>query len=130
MGLTYLLARGESEIVISHDTDILNYSPSMLAKLCYPVAHPRLGYQFVKGYYSRVADRLYGRVTRLLIFPLIQSFQDVLGPLAPVCKLTAQALAPITAPVEKLQSSVASQQMSAAISSTCAKRLAGIFDSM
>lgn len=81
MGLAYLLARGESEIVISHDTDILNYSPSMLAKLCYPVAHPRLGYQFVKGYYSRVADRLYGRVTRLLIFPLIQSFQDVLGPL-------------------------------------------------
>lgn len=28
--------------------------------------------------------------------------QDVLGPLAPVCKLTAQALGPITAPVEKL----------------------------
>ncbi|HEY1085084.1 MAG TPA: hypothetical protein VGE29_22675 [Prosthecobacter sp.] len=79
MGLAYLKALGHQGIVISHDTDILNYSPSLLAKLCFPVAHPRLGYRFAKGYYSRVADRLYGRVTRLLIFPLIQSFQDVLG---------------------------------------------------
>jgi glucosyl-3-phosphoglycerate synthase len=79
MGLACLKAAGHQGIVISHDTDILNYSPSMLAKLCFPVAHPRLGYRFAKGYYSRVADRLYGRVTRLLIFPLIQAFQDVLG---------------------------------------------------
>ncbi|TDU81048.1 glucosyl-3-phosphoglycerate synthase [Prosthecobacter fusiformis] len=79
MGLACLKAAGHKGIVISHDTDILNYSTSMLSKLCFPVAHPRLGYRFAKGYYSRVADRLYGRVTRLLIFPLIQAFQDVLG---------------------------------------------------
>lgn len=79
MGLACLKAAGHTGIVISHDTDILNYSRSMLSKLCYPVAHPRLNYRFAKGYYSRVADRLYGRVTRLLIFPLIQAFQDVLG---------------------------------------------------
>lgn len=79
MGLTYLRAAARSRIVISHDTDILNYSSSILSKLTFPIAHPRLGYSFAKGYYSRVADRLYGRVTRLLIFPLIQSFQDVLG---------------------------------------------------
>ena len=79
MGLAYLKAAGHDGIVISHDTDILNYSPSLLAKLGYPIAHPRLGYRFAKGYYSRVADRLYGRVTRLLIFPLIQAFQEVLG---------------------------------------------------
>jgi glucosyl-3-phosphoglycerate synthase len=79
MGLACLKAAGHTGIVISHDTDILNYSRSMLAKLCFPVAHPRLNYRFAKGYYSRVADRLYGRVTRLLIFPLIQAFQDVLG---------------------------------------------------
>lgn len=79
MGLACLKAAGHTGIVISHDTDILNYSTSMLSKLCYPVAHPRLNYRFAKGYYSRVADRLYGRVTRLLIFPLIQAFQDVLG---------------------------------------------------
>lgn len=79
MGLAYLKAAGRARIVISHDTDILNYCPSLPARLCHPVAHPRMGYRFAKGYYSRVLDRLYGRVTRLLIFPLIQSFQDVLG---------------------------------------------------
>jgi len=81
MGITYLRAKGHSGIVVSHDTDIMNYGSSMLAKLCYPIAHPRLNYRFAKGYYSRVAERLYGRVTRLLIFPLIQAFQEVLGPL-------------------------------------------------
>lgn len=81
MGVTYLRAKGHRGIVVSHDTDILNYGTSLLAKLCYPIAHPRLNYRFAKGYYSRVADRLYGRVTRLLIFPLIQAFQEVLGPL-------------------------------------------------
>lgn len=81
MGLAYLKAAGRASIVISHDTDILNYCPSLPARLCHPVAHPRMGYRFAKGYYSRVLDRLYGRVTRLLIFPLIQAFQDVLGPL-------------------------------------------------
>ncbi|HYF36385.1 MAG TPA: hypothetical protein VD994_13910, partial [Prosthecobacter sp.] len=81
MGLAFLKAANHRGILISHDTDILNYSPSMLAKLCYPVAHPRLKYRFAKGYYSRVADRLYGRVTRLLIFPLILAFQEVLGSL-------------------------------------------------
>jgi glucosyl-3-phosphoglycerate synthase len=79
MGLAFLKAADHRGIVISHDTDILNYSPNMLAKLCYPIAHPRLGYRFAKGYYSRVADRLYGRVTRLLIFPMILAFQEVLG---------------------------------------------------
>lgn len=79
MGAAYLRAAGHQGIVISHDTDILNYGPGMLAKLCFPIAHPRLNYRFAKGYYSRVADRLYGRVTRLLIFPLIQAFQEVLG---------------------------------------------------
>ena len=79
MGITYLRAKGHKGIVISHDTDILNYGTSLLAKLCHPVAHPRLNYKFAKGYYSRVADRLYGRVTRLLIFPLILAFQEVLG---------------------------------------------------
>ncbi len=81
MGIAYLRAAGHKGIVISHDTDILNYGPGLLAKLCYPIAHPRLNYRFAKGYYSRVADRLYGRVTRLLIFPLIQAFQEVLGTL-------------------------------------------------
>lgn len=79
MGIAYLHARGFNGIVVSHDTDILNYSRDLLWRLCYPLLHPRMGYHFAKGYYSRVSDRLYGRVTRLLVFPLIQACRDVLG---------------------------------------------------
>lgn len=79
MGIAYLQARGFGGIVVSHDTDILNYSRDLLWRLCYPLLQPRMGYRFAKGYYSRVSDRLYGRVTRLLIFPLVQACRDVLG---------------------------------------------------
>lgn len=79
MGIAYLQARGFGGIIVSHDTDILNYSRDLLWRLCYPLLHPRMGYRFAKGYYSRVSDRLYGRVTRLLIFPLVQACRDVLG---------------------------------------------------
>jgi len=81
MGIAWLHARGHRGLVVSHDTDILNYTRSLLWKLCAPLLHPRMNYRFAKGYYSRVADRLFGRVTRLLCFPLIQAFADVLGPL-------------------------------------------------
>ncbi len=79
MGIAYLHAKGFQGVVVSHDTDILNYSRDMLWRLCYPLLHPDMGYRFAKGYYSRVSDRLYGRVTRLLIFPLVQACRDVLG---------------------------------------------------
>lgn len=78
-GTAYLRARGEHQIVASHDTDILSYERGLLWRLCYPVAHPRMGYRFAKGYYGRVGDRLYGRMTRLMIFPLIQAFIKVAG---------------------------------------------------
>lgn len=79
MGIAWLHARGFQGIVVSHDTDILNYSRDMLWRLSYPLLHPRMGYRFAKGYYSRVSNRLFGRATRLLIFPLVQAFRDVLG---------------------------------------------------
>lgn len=78
-GLAWLAACGHEGVVLSHDTDILNYTRGLLWKLCVPLLHPRMGYRFVKGYYSRVADRLFGRVTRLLFFPLAQAMADVLG---------------------------------------------------
>jgi glucosyl-3-phosphoglycerate synthase len=36
-------------------------------------------YRFAKGYYGRVGERLYGRVTRLLVAPLLRAFRDVVG---------------------------------------------------
>jgi glucosyl-3-phosphoglycerate synthase len=79
MGLAWLQAMGHPGWVISHDTDILNYTQGLLWKLGLPLVHPEMGYRFAKGYYSRVAERLYGRVTRLLCFPLLQAFADVMG---------------------------------------------------
>lgn len=76
----YVLARGESQVIALHDCDIVSYDRQYLARLCFPVANPNLGYEFCKGYYSRVTDRMHGRVTRLFITPLLRSLQALAGP--------------------------------------------------
>ncbi|TAJ09911.1 MAG: glycosyl transferase [Nitrospirae bacterium] len=76
----YVLARHQSKAIVLHDCDILSYSREYLARLCYPIANPNMGYEFCKGYYSRVTDRLHGRVTRLYITPLLRSLQRLVGP--------------------------------------------------
>jgi glucosyl-3-phosphoglycerate synthase len=76
----YILARRESKVIALHDCDVLSYNREYLARLCFPIANPNLGYEFCKGYYSRVTDRLHGRVTRLFFTPLIRSLQQVAGP--------------------------------------------------
>jgi glucosyl-3-phosphoglycerate synthase len=75
----YVLASEKSRMVAVHDCDIITYSREMLARLCYPVAHPHLGFDFCKGYSARFTDRLNGRVMRLLFTPLIRSLQSILG---------------------------------------------------
>ncbi len=72
-----LLAEEDCEVIALHDCDILSYERDLLARLVYPLAHPNLGYEFAKGYYSRVSDRLHGRVTRLFFTPLIRAIQDM-----------------------------------------------------
>jgi glucosyl-3-phosphoglycerate synthase len=52
----------------------------LLARLVYPVAHPRLGFDFCKGYYPRYSKQLHGRVMRLLLTPLVRSLKSILGP--------------------------------------------------
>ena len=77
----YALACQNSDVVALHDCDILTYSREMLARLIYPVANPALTYLFCKGYYPRIADgKLNGRVSRLLIAPLLRALQKVSGP--------------------------------------------------
>ncbi|HEU4683786.1 MAG TPA: glycosyl transferase [Nitrospira sp.] len=79
MAFGYILARNDSQVIALHDCDILSYSREYLARLCYPIANPNLNYEFCKGYYSRVTDRLHGRVTRLFITPLLRSLQQLVG---------------------------------------------------
>ncbi|WP_432695962.1 glycosyl transferase [Marinobacterium sp. YM272] len=79
--LGYALATGRGESVALHDCDILTYDRGLLARLIYPVANPNFNYEFCKGYYARVADgRINGRVSRLLVTPLIRALKKVIGP--------------------------------------------------
>lgn len=76
----YILASGKAESVGLHDCDILTYDRGLLARLLYPVANPHFNYEFSKGYYARVAEgKLNGRVSRLLVTPLIRALQRVIG---------------------------------------------------
>ncbi|HKK51635.1 MAG TPA: glycosyl transferase [Myxococcota bacterium] len=76
----YVLATHRARVVATHDCDILDYSRDLLARLCYPTTNPNMSYEFAKGYYSRVSDRMHGRVTRLFMTPLMRSMKTVLGP--------------------------------------------------
>lgn len=62
-----------------HDCDIVNYTREVPARLFYPIIHPALDFEFNKGYYSRVTNRLHGRATRLLYTPLINSLKKIHG---------------------------------------------------
>ncbi|MEP4299592.1 MAG: glycosyl transferase, partial [Paraglaciecola sp.] len=76
----YILATGKAESVALHDCDILTYDRGLLARLIYPVANPQFNYEFCKGYYARVAEgKINGRVSRLLVTPLIRALQKVVG---------------------------------------------------
>lgn len=76
----YGLTGEENYAFALHDCDIVNYSREIVARLFYPIVHPALDYEFNKGYYSRVASKLHGRVTRLFYTPLIRSLEKVMGP--------------------------------------------------
>jgi glucosyl-3-phosphoglycerate synthase len=75
----YALASEQSRMVAVHDCDIVTYNRELLARLCYPVAHPALGFDFCKGYYARVTDQLNGRVMRLLVTPLLRAMKSIIG---------------------------------------------------
>ncbi len=76
----HVLASAGSDVVALHDCDIVSYRREMLTRLVYPVANPEFPYQFCKGYYARIGQRkLGGRVTRLLVTPLILALQKCFG---------------------------------------------------
>ncbi|HBY60295.1 MAG TPA: glycosyl transferase, partial [Solibacterales bacterium] len=77
MSYGYLLAQGECEVIALHDCDILNYRRELLARLCYPIVNATLGFEFCKGFYARVTDRMHGRVTRLFMTPLLRALESM-----------------------------------------------------
>lgn len=76
LSMGYLLAEGQADVIALHDCDIVNYSREIPAALCYPLAHPQMDFDFCKGYYARISEKLHGRVTRLFLAPLLESLRE------------------------------------------------------
>jgi len=77
----YMLAKNNTQAIALHDCDIITYKREMLARLLYPVANPQFNYQFCKGFYPRIADNSFnGRVSRLLVTPLVRALNQQHGP--------------------------------------------------
>src|SRR5579883_1840323 len=79
MAYGYVLASRKASVIALHDCDIVHYSREVLARLCYPVVNPDIGFEFSKGYYARLSHQMHGRVTRLLMTPLIRALQSMVG---------------------------------------------------
>jgi glucosyl-3-phosphoglycerate synthase len=79
LALGYILAEERVEYVAFQDADVVNFRREMLARLVLPAMDPTMDFDFVKAYYARVSDRLHGRVTRLLLTPLLAAFTRLLG---------------------------------------------------
>ena len=76
----YLLACADSSVMAIHDCDIVTYNREMLDRLVYPVVNPTFPFQMAKGFYPRIGnDKLNGRVTRLLVSPLLIALKKVIG---------------------------------------------------
>ncbi len=76
----YLFADQRLRAIALHDCDIVDYDRFILARLCLPVVHPSLDYEFCKAYYARHTERMYGRVGRLFVGPLLRALLAILGP--------------------------------------------------
>ncbi|MEM9354085.1 MAG: glycosyl transferase [Planctomycetota bacterium] len=79
MAFGYLLADPKIEAYVLHDCDIVDYDREILMRLCLPMAHASLDFDFCKAYYARCTDRMHGRVVRLLVTPLLQALISVMG---------------------------------------------------
>jgi len=75
----YGLTDQDSYAFALHDCDIVNYSREIPARLFFPIVHPALDFEFNKGFYSRVTNKLHGRATRLFYSPLVHSLGKVFG---------------------------------------------------
>jgi glucosyl-3-phosphoglycerate synthase len=76
------IASLELYAIAVHDADIISYSEMLPTKLLYAVVEPRMDFFFSKGYYARVnleTRRVYGRIYRLFINPLLGAMQKKLN---------------------------------------------------
>ena len=79
LAIGQVLAEERAAYIAFQDADVVNFSRAMLARLVLPAVEPTVDFDFVKAYYARVSDRLHGRVTRLLLTPLLAAFTRLIG---------------------------------------------------
>ncbi|HWL54932.1 MAG TPA: hypothetical protein VNQ90_20990 [Chthoniobacteraceae bacterium] len=103
LALGVLAQEKRAHFVLLADADVKTFRLEMLGRLGFALAHPELGFSFAKSYYPRVTDRIYGRVSRLFMAPLLQALVRAKGhlplldflrafryPLAGECGLTLE----------------------------------------
>jgi glucosyl-3-phosphoglycerate synthase len=81
MGLGYIFARRDIDVVALHDCDIVTYDRVMLGRLIEPIANPNKDFEFCKGFYPRISPTervMKGRVTRLFVVPFLDTMVDLL----------------------------------------------------
>ncbi len=79
LAIGHVLAQERAQYIAFQDADVVNFTRSMLAHLLLPALEPSIDFDFVKAYYARISDRLQGRVTRLLLTPLLAAFTRLIG---------------------------------------------------
>ena len=79
LAMGYLMGCGDTRVIAVHDSDIISYDRTLLARLVYPLVNFGMRYEYSKGYYVRVSNRMHGRVTRLFVAPLVRSLGILLG---------------------------------------------------
>jgi len=79
LAIGHALAEDRVSYIAFQDADVINYTRWMLGRLVLPALEPTVDFDFVKAYYARVSDRLHGRVTRLLLTPLLGAFTRLIG---------------------------------------------------
>lgn len=72
-------SEGNCGVIATQDCDVASFRRQDLARLCYAVVHPAMRYRYAKMYYSRVTDRLYGRVSRLFLAPFLRAILRIGG---------------------------------------------------
>ena len=81
MGLGYIFARRDVDVIALHDCDIVTYDRVLLGRLIEPIANPHKDFEFCKGYYPRISPSelvMKGRVTRIFVVPFLDTMVDLL----------------------------------------------------
>ncbi len=87
MWLAFGVASLDSYALSLVDADVTTFTSALPTKLLFPIASPKLDFIFNKAFYTRIGFkemRMYGRVFRLFVSPLVGSLKKKLGRYSPL----------------------------------------------